>query len=132
MSARSKTVRQARQLRMTMTPPEIALWQFLRTRPDGQKFRRQHPIGPYILDFYCPAVRLAIEIDGMAHEMGDNPVRDERRDFWLSTQGISTLRIPAADVMTDFEAVSRLVLHRCALPLHRLRRSPSPSNDGEE
>ena len=88
-----KTVLKARQLRKTMSKPEIMLWQQLRKKPSGIKFHRQHPIGPYILDFYCPSANLAIEVDGMAHDMGDRPERDERREHELSQQGIETIRI---------------------------------------
>lgn len=64
------TVAKARKLRRAMAPPEARLWQTLRTRPDGLKFRHQHPAGPYVLDFYCAARKLGIEIDGIAH-MGE-------------------------------------------------------------
>lgn len=63
------TVLKARQLRKTMSKPEIMVWQQLRKKPLGIKFRRQHPIGSYIVDFYCPSAKLAIEVDGMAHDM---------------------------------------------------------------
>jgi very-short-patch-repair endonuclease len=78
------------------------------------RFRRQHPVGPYILDFYCPSARLAIEIDGTAHDFGDRPQRDDARDAWLVAKGIGTLRIPAADVMSNLEGTTRLILARCA------------------
>jgi very-short-patch-repair endonuclease len=110
-----KTVEKARRFRRALTPPEIALWQYLRARPAGLRFRRQHPVGPYILDFYCPSARLAIEIDGTAHDFGDRPQRDDARDTWLVAKGISTLRIPAADVMSNFEGTTQLILARCAL-----------------
>ena len=61
-----KTVLNARTLRRAMTRPEVLLWQVLRERPNGLRFRRQHPVGPFVLDFYCPAARLAIEVDGMS------------------------------------------------------------------
>src|SRR5687768_3280166 len=96
-STTKATVEKARTLRRAMTRPEARLWQFLRTRPAGLKFRRQHPVGPYVLDFYCPQARLAIEVDGVAHDMGDMPVRDERCDAWLKERGLRILRIPAAD-----------------------------------
>src|SRR5215212_4194348 len=68
---KNETVLRARALRRDMTLPEGMLWQVLRTRPDGLKFRRQHPIGRCVVDFYCPATRLVIELDGIGHEMGD-------------------------------------------------------------
>jgi very-short-patch-repair endonuclease len=78
-----------------MTLPEVLLWRVLRTRPGGLKFRRQHPAGLYVLDFYCEAARKGIEIDGMAHDMADNPQRDRMRDALLATAEISIIRIPA-------------------------------------
>ena len=68
-STTKATVAMARSLRRTMSKPEACLWQVLRTRPAGLKFRRQHPLGPYVLDFYCPIARLGIEVDGRVHEM---------------------------------------------------------------
>jgi len=73
-----------------MSRPEARLWQVLRERPGGIKFRRQHPVGPYIVDFYCPAARLAVEVDGEAHGMGDNPARDEDRDDRLRRLGCAS------------------------------------------
>tara|TARA_R110001606_G_scaffold371934_1_gene528883 strand:+ start:1346 stop:1549 length:204 start_codon:yes stop_codon:yes gene_type:complete len=61
-----QTILKARELRKTMSKPEIMLWQQLRKKPLGIKFRRQHPIGSYILDCYCPSAKLGIEVDGMA------------------------------------------------------------------
>lgn len=90
-----------------MTPPEAAIWLRLRKRLPGRPtFRRQHPIGPYILDFFCASLRLAIEIDGQIHGTGDNPDHDLRRTAWLNAQGIDVLRIPALDVLRDADAVA--------------------------
>ena len=101
-----KTVERARHLRRVMTPPEVWLWNLLRQKPEGIRFRRQHPLGPYVLDFYCPEARLAIEIDGMAHDMGDNPARDIARDAWLTDQGLRVVRYPAADVLKNSGSVA--------------------------
>ena len=108
------SVFQARQLRRSMTPPERVLWRLLRDRPQGFKFRRQHPLGRYVADFYCHRSLLAIEIDGFSHQLGKNPERDLRRDEWLRTQGIATLRIDAGDVRDNLEAVLTQILERCA------------------
>jgi very-short-patch-repair endonuclease len=86
------------------------LWLLLQQRPDGLKFRKQHPIGPYTLDFYCAARKLVVEVDGDSHGMGDNPVRDKRRDAWLRERGLSVLRFDAADVMKDLESVVTAIL----------------------
>jgi very-short-patch-repair endonuclease len=96
-----------------MTQPEARLWQVLRTRPDGLKFRRQHPIGPYSLDFYCPKAKLGIEVDGDVHGMGSNPIRDAARDAWLATRRFRILRLPARHLYGDIEPAVRLILEHC-------------------
>jgi very-short-patch-repair endonuclease len=109
-SDRNAAILRARALRRAPTPPEFRLWLLLRQRPDGLKFRKQHPLGSYTLDFYCPAVKLVIEVDGDSHSMGDNPARDRRRDAWLREQGLRVLRFDAADVMRDVESVVTAIL----------------------
>jgi very-short-patch-repair endonuclease len=108
-----------------MTLPEVLLWRELRKRPGDLKFRRQHASGAYVLDFYCGDARLAIEVDGLAHAMGDHPAKDEARDAWFAQAGIATMRVPAVAVLRDVvsvvagileEARSRLPLHHPALP----------------
>ncbi len=82
-----------------MTLPEVMLWQILRgDRLNGLRFRRQHPIGPYILDFFCSAPRLAIEVDGAMHGYVERARHDAIRDAWLEAQGIKVLRLKAEDV----------------------------------
>ena len=105
-----QTVLKARQLRKTMSKPEIMLWQQLRKKPLGIKFRRQHPIGSYIVDFYRPSAKLAIEVDGMAHDMGDRPERDERREWDLFGIGVEVIRIAAQDVLHDPTDVADRIL----------------------
>ncbi len=106
MKAEKQTIKRARVLRRSLTLPEIILWgQLRKKRQDKAKFRRQHPFGPYVLDFYCDQARLAVEVDGWVHDMGDNPARDARRDAWLAVQGIATLRILATDVLNNLDGV---------------------------
>jgi very-short-patch-repair endonuclease len=94
-----------------MSLPEAYLWQALRKRPDGLKFRRQHPFERCTADFYCAAARLVVEIDGVGHDMGDNPERDIRRDGWMRDQGLRVLRLNADDVMKDIgSAVAAILL----------------------
>lgn len=112
-TTKSNVVR-AKALRRAMTPPEARLWTLLRRKALGVKFRRQHPIGPYSLDFYAPSLKLCIEVDGIAHDMGDNPARDERRDAWVLAKGIRTLRIPAPEAMGNLEGVYQLIQAECA------------------
>ena len=99
------TRRNAKRLRQEMTSPEIGLWLALRRNDAGLRFRRQHPAGPYVLDFYCAVARLAIEVDGEAHARGDRPLRDAIRDAWLEAQGVQLLRYPAAEVMGNLEGI---------------------------
>jgi very-short-patch-repair endonuclease len=93
-----------------MSLPEVLLWRELRKRPDGLKFRHQHPAGPYILDFYCAEHDLAIEVDGEAHSRGDRPERDAARDEWLRLRQVRVLRINASEVLGDLDAVIRHVI----------------------
>ena len=93
-----------------MSLPEAYLWQVLRRRPDGLKFRRQHPFERYTADFYCAVARLVVEIDGASHGMGDNPDRDLRRDEWLRQQGLRVLRFNADEVVNDVGSVVTAIL----------------------
>ncbi|HEX5238599.1 MAG TPA: endonuclease domain-containing protein [Sphingomicrobium sp.] len=110
---KNESVLSARALRRNMTLPEGMLWQVLRQRPDGLKFRRQHPIGRCIVDFYCAAIRLVIEVDGESHSRGDRPERDLRRDFWLRDQGLRLIRFAAAEVISDLQSVVTAILLEC-------------------
>ena len=125
MSATDQAYKQARRLRRELSLPEMLLWVRLRAGPI--RFRRQHPLGPYILDFYCPAAKLAIEVDGEAHDMGDRPQRDEVRTAWLEGQGIKMMRVPARDVLADPDAVADALLRLCAKPHHHPAAPDGPS-----
>jgi very-short-patch-repair endonuclease len=129
----AQSVRRARRLRRELSLPEVLLWKALRRNASGLKFRRQHPTGPYSLDFFCSDARLAIEVDGEAHERGDRPERDSARDAWLHEQGIETLRIPAAEVLGDLDAVVRGILAetQTRLPLHHPASPAGPPPPGK-
>jgi very-short-patch-repair endonuclease len=114
----------ARTLRHEMSFPEVLLWQQLRGRRTGLKFRRQHPVGPYVCDFYCSSERLVIEIDGQVHNLGEKPSSDNVRDQFLHENGYRVLRIAAVDVLRDVEAVVAFIVAQVARPLHH---SPSAS-----
>jgi very-short-patch-repair endonuclease len=122
------TQRHASTLRAEMSLPEVLLWRALRARPSGMKFRRQHPAGPYVLDFFCASHRLAVEIDGEAHNRGDRPARDERRDAWLALEGIIVCRVPAKTVLSDIESVVTHIATFASrrLPLHHASHGPPP------
>ncbi|KQW81759.1 endonuclease domain-containing protein [Brevundimonas sp. Root1279] len=102
----------AKAFRRDMSPPEVRLWERLRAgRLNRLKFRRQHPVGPYILDFYCADARLAIEVDGAVHDNPDQMAHDRRRTAWLGrTQGIRVVRLRAWQVRDEIEGVLEFIL----------------------
>lgn len=128
-----ETVRRARRLRREMTLPEILLWQALRQRPGGLKFRHQHPAGPYALDFFCASTKLAIEVDGQAHDTDERAAKDRARDAWVASRGVRTIRIPAVDVLRDVAAVIDHIVASATpdQPLHR-PADGLPPRAGEE
>jgi very-short-patch-repair endonuclease len=116
-----------------MSLPEMLLWPVLRLRPDGLKFRRQYPVGPYVADFACLEARLAIEIDGEAHSRGDQPQQDGLKDLTLQQAGLRVLRIPGAIVLRDIDSVVEGIVAACREvgPLHRPAGGPPPRS-GED
>jgi len=87
----------------------------LRERASGKPvFRRQHPIGPYVLDFYCAKARLAIERDGASHDLGDHPQRDQRRDASLKAHGITVVRIPVNDLTGRIDEAADAIVRMAA------------------
>ncbi len=93
-------------LRAQLTPAEARLWKQLQGgRIAGRKFRRQHSIGPYIVDFYCPGERMVIELDGAAHDSEKAWQRDSARTNYLMTQGLRVLRFENREVMENLEGV---------------------------
>jgi very-short-patch-repair endonuclease len=115
MGAPKKTITRARHLRLALSVPEARLWNRLRTRAPGKPiFRRQHPMGPYVLDFYCAKARLAIEIDGASHDMGDRPERDIRRDAWLAQHGVTVVRIAAKELTPNIDEAADAVVRMAA------------------
>ena len=109
-----------RALRRRSTDAEIVLWKHLRGRGlEGLKFRRQHPCGPFILDFYCAEQRVAIELDGGQHYEPGAQAYDERRTTYLQLQGITVLRFPTDLVFRELSAVMECIANT-------LRDGPSP------
>jgi valyl-tRNA synthetase/very-short-patch-repair endonuclease len=127
-------VLRAKANRRAMPPSETALWNALRTKPGGFKFRRQHPAGDYILDFFCPEAGLAIEVDGEAHDRGDRPARDNVRDSFLRECGVEVLHVPAREIFRDVECVVDGIVDaaRTRLPLHQPAAGPRPRQAGED
>jgi very-short-patch-repair endonuclease len=96
----------AKRLRANTTPHERALWRALKEIPtDGTHFRRQAPIGPYVVDFLCPAKRLIIELDGGHHNDDETAQRDQERQAWLEKEGYRVVRFWNSDITADLNAV---------------------------
>ena len=111
----------ARELRQPQTPAERVLWGRLRNRQlDGYKFRRQHPIGRFIVDFYCAECRLVIEIDGDTHL--DQVEYDQERTAWLEARGHRVVRFTNQDVHRRTGPVLEAILKACQ---ERSRRDES-------
>ncbi|WP_298747485.1 endonuclease domain-containing protein [uncultured Brevundimonas sp.] len=119
MDAPDLTIARARELRRRMSLPEVLLWKAVRRDKLGARFRRQHPEGPWILDFYCHAARLAVEIDGAGHDDPDRMLLDRKRTRWLEQRGISVHRIPARAVLGNLDGVLTGLKERIGRgPLH--------------
>ncbi|HWE46933.1 MAG TPA: DUF559 domain-containing protein [Caulobacteraceae bacterium] len=102
------TVGRARRLRKRMSLPEVVFWKAVRREQTGLKFRRQHPVGPYILDFYCAELKVAIEIDGAGHDF--TAEYDTRRDAFLRSRGINVVRVPAKAILENPHGILELII----------------------
>lgn len=106
----------ARRLRRNQTPAEEALWYQLRARRlGGYKFRRQHPVGKYVVDFANCAAKLAIEIDGETHALEEPIDFDKRRTRYLNNLGWEVIRFWNADVFKELEGVCSSILHEVSI-----------------
>lgn len=101
--AKPEVFRIAAKLRNNMTEPEKKLWEYLRTKPKGYKFRRQHPISNYILDFYCHKLKLSIEVDGTNHLTKKQREIDNQRTEYLKSLGIKEFRFTNEEILNQFE-----------------------------
>ena len=114
----------AREMRGRMTDAEALLWMLLRNRRiAGEKFRRQHPVGRYILDFYCVEKRLGIELDGGQH--GESVEYDQQRDGWLQSQGIQVLRFWNNQMLVETEIVME-VIYQAVIETNPDQEAPRP------
>ena len=102
----------ARRLRKQLSLPEFLLWRLLSQSRRELRFRKQHPIGPYVADFYCPAAGVVIEIDGAAHN--ERRDKDHIRDAYMAELGLTVIRIPAADVLASPATVADGIFRFCA------------------
>jgi len=109
--ATSRSMTTARRLRPHLTLPESLLWRLLRPNRRELRFRKQHPIGPFVADFYCPAAKMVIEIDGSVHN--ERQDTDGRRDAYMTSLGLRVIRVPAAEVLADPEGVADGLYRLC-------------------
>ena len=101
-------------LRNRSTVPESLLWKHLRSKKlEGLKFRRQAPIGNYIVDFVCFEKRIVIEVDGGQHSMQTGKLRDIKKDAWLREQGFKVLRFWNNEVLGNLNGVLEAIRERC-------------------
>ena len=116
----------ARLLRRKATEPERILWRHLRNRDfAGHKFRRQHPFDDYVLDFYCPNAKLAIELDGGGHNYRTGQIRDRTRSEFLVRHGVLVLRFWNHQVRQELDSVLRAIWFALE---ERQKNNPSPSS----
>lgn len=109
-----------------MQPSAARLWSMLRGRKAGGfRFRREHPFPPYILDFYCAELRIAVEVDGGAHDSAERLEYDVRRDACLARAGVKVLRVPIRALLHQPEAVVDWIIFRC----EAVGRLAPPSRD---
>jgi very-short-patch-repair endonuclease len=100
-----KEIIKARYFRKTETQTEKIFWERIRNNRLGVKFRRQHPIGVFIIDFYAPKIKLAIELDGFSHKTKDGKKYDEIRTEFLNTKDIKVLRFWNNEIVNNLENV---------------------------
>ena len=108
-----RLVKLARTLRRGQTDAEEVLWQLVRRRGMGVKFRRQHPLTPFVLDFYCHELRLAVEVDGGQHAAPAGRASDARRTAALEARGICVLRFSNLEVLQETTAVADVLWYAC-------------------
>lgn len=111
MRATARSMASARTLRGQLSLPEMLLWRLLRLKRGELRFRKQHAIGPFVADFYCPATRMVIEVDGAAHD--ERQEQDCGRDTYMASLGLTVVRIPAAEVLADPDGVADGIYRLC-------------------
>ncbi|MDO9549096.1 MAG: DUF559 domain-containing protein [Candidatus Marinimicrobia bacterium] len=122
-----------RQLRKNLTPAEATLWKMLQGKHlDGRKFRRQHSIGPYIVDFYCPAERLAIELDGEPHFNDISDEYDRERTLFMNAFGVNVLRFENKVVFDDPELLLITIQQQFGKVIKPPRSATTPPYQGGE
>jgi very-short-patch-repair endonuclease len=123
----------ARQLRHDCTEPEGRLWRELSGRRlGGHRFRRQHPLGSYVVDFVCLERRFVVEVDGVQHDEPERVAHDERRTRWLESEGFMVLRVRNGEILDNLGGVAESIFQELArrpevARSRRVARPPPPS-----
>lgn len=118
----------AKQLRKNMTPAETVLWMHLKAGLEGYKFRRQHPIGIYIADFYCHRAKLIIELDGSIHQLAEVQQNDNRREADLLEWGYQVIRFSNQEVFNKINFVLNRILADIKLIINNKNLNASPDS----
>src|SRR5215470_4248150 len=112
----------AKHLRRAMTRAEILLWRYLKAHHlDGLSFRRQAPMGQYVIDFVCHAARLIVELDGETHDFDERQRHDAVRDAWPASRGYYVLRFTNEEVLCSLEGVLTVIRETATA---RIRSTP--------
>ena len=111
MRATAGSMNAARRLRRQLSLPEMLIWRLIRLNRRKLRFRKQHAIGPFVADFYCPPAKIVIEIDGATHDQRQDT--DTKRDAYMASLGLRVVRIPAVDVLADPEVVADGIYRLC-------------------
>ncbi len=121
-----RMTQRSRSLRRGSTYPERILWSVLRNKQlKGLQFRRQHAVGRYVVDFYCPGAKLVVEVDGESHT--GRAQQDAKRSAYLEGRGLTVLRLANDDVMGDLEAVAKAILDAAGVDTTAGKAPPSPA-----
>jgi len=116
LGAHAKIFENAKALRYNMTPAEEFLWEKLRINNRNIKFRRQHPLGNYIADFYCHQYQLVIELDGSIHQLPEIQIRDQEKQAFLESEGLKVLRFTNQQVFKNSERVLEEIIRHTSSP----------------
>lgn len=118
----------AKQLRKNMTPAETVLWMHQKAGLEGYKFRRQHPIGIYIADFYCHRAKLIIELDGSIHQLEEVQQNDNKREADLLEWGYQVIRFSNEEVFNKINFVLNRILADIKLIINNKNLNASPDS----
>lgn len=112
--SKSEYTQRRKKLRRNMPKGERLLWQHLKgSQLGGYKFRRQAGVGPYVVDFYCPKLRLVVEVDGYSHMNEEAQAYDRKRDAYMKQLGLTVNRYTGVQVWEELDSVKQNILNAC-------------------